>query len=252
MLSYSLTHLLTHSLLLTRPVLLTYSCRHYKDEHNLLVCKQCAVGFYSGEGAIACSQCPYLTTNKDSGSTGTHSLTYSRIYSLIYSRIYSLIYSLIHSLTYSLTYSLTILLDCPLYKVHNSMFGIVYTMIVLLAVITFLALKSVKQSSYSLVSYVVVVVGLITGVDKLTDLLYLIVLPFWSLGLLVCAVLFLLLPMGYLLQPLTHSLAHSLTNSLSYLFPYLLTHLLHYLVDLFCCCTHRTRYHTEELVIYFG
>lgn len=79
----------------------------------------------------------------------------------------------------------------------ESLFGIVYMMSVILAVITFLSLKSVKQSRYTLVTYVVIVVGLVTGLDKLTDLLYLILLPFWSLGLLFCALLLLLLPMRY-------------------------------------------------------
>ncbi len=156
-------------------------------------------------------------------------LTHSRIYSLIF----LLIYLLTCSPTYSRIYSLTMPLDCPLYKVHNSMFGIVYTMSVLLAVITFLALKSVKQSNYSLVSYVVVVVGLITGLDKLTDLLYLIVLPFWSLGLLVCAVLFLLLPMRYLLLhslSLTHLLTHSPTYLLTLFSTYSPTYSLTYLL----------------------
>ena len=88
-------------------------------------------------------------------------------------------------------------LDCPLHKINESLFGVVYTFAVILGVITIFSLMSVKNIDFSLTTCVAVGVGVVTGLGKLLDLSYLILLPFWSVDLLVCAILFLLFPMRF-------------------------------------------------------
>ena len=97
--------------------------------------------------------------------------------------------------------------DCPFYKVDDGLLGLVYAASSFFFIIGILSLFLVKKSTLvfsnikqGLHLIIFAVIGIITGLDKLTDLLYVIERPFRSLGLFIPAVIFLIFPMNRFLS----------------------------------------------------